>query len=706
MKHFSQRIQEKFNAMCKTGKLFRSSIQGIDLWNLYLKSFVVDPIFRDPESTTHNCNLCNNFIRRYGNLVSINEAYEIDTIFDVELDTDDEYYNVAKQLTQVIKSATISDVFIETRDALSKLCYGNATNTTYQLGVGRNVKRYTKEEAEKFGIVKADQIVEFNHMYLTIDKSFIDTSGSSVDTLMAKFRDPKQVFQRTMAEIPLDVLELVRELILQESLRDGRTHLAKLEHIIKLKSEYDTLNSTVQDNWCWVKSYMLPYAKFKNELLGTFCSDLAGGMDLEHACLTWNKRVDPVNYMQTTAPITSKQKADAIAYIEANGFTSAFDRRYATIADIKASEILHINTTTSGIKAVSLFDKIETKNTKKVNDFKGVEEITIDKFMKDILPTCDSVEAYFKASNQANLVTLTTSKVEDSKPIFKYTNNYSATFYGNIAGQSEIKQAVKSQGGGVDGVLRFSIMWSENDSIDDSDLDAWCIEPNGNGIGFSSRNSKTGGNLDIDITQPLSHKQNKKEVVENITFPAINTMLNGKYKFYVNQFSARNSKGFKAEIEFNGEIYQYEYNKAVSGNVNVAEVTLTNGVFEIKHILPTSTSIGVSKNIYGIDTNEFHKVNLICLSPNHWETAIGNKYYFFMLENCRTTDSIKSFHNEHLIPELLQFKHMTNAISAITMIEPSGAEQLSGLGFNATLRNELLLRITSGTLKRVVKILF
>ena len=50
--------------MCQTGKLFRSTMTGREVWDLYLDSFEEDPIFRDPQSSEHNCNLCNNFIRR------------------------------------------------------------------------------------------------------------------------------------------------------------------------------------------------------------------------------------------------------------------------------------------------------------------------------------------------------------------------------------------------------------------------------------------------------------------------------------------------------------------------------------------------------------------------------------------------------------------------------------------------------------------
>ena len=93
------------------------------------------------------------------------------------------------------------------------------------------------------------------------------------------------------------------------------------------------------------------------------------------------------------------------------------------------------------------------------------------------------------------MVSLTTANNKDSKPIFKWTNNYSWTFNGNLAGKSMIKEAVATKGGKVDGVLRFSIMWGEGKTSDDnSDLDAWAKEPNGTTIGFNSDYRKDRGN--------------------------------------------------------------------------------------------------------------------------------------------------------------------------------------------------------------------
>jgi len=708
---FTQLMQAQLDKMSKTGKLFRSQVTGDKVWEMYLNSFDehTNPVFRDPASTEKNCNNCHNFIRRYGNIIAIDADNKIITLFDFECD--EEFDATAKMLSAKLKNSKVTNVFFETFDELNSLPYESCSkkNAVFQLGLSLNHKRYTKEEAEKFGVVKPNEIKTFNHMHLFLPKQFVDTTGVSVEAIMGNYRDAKDVFKRGMEEISEDTLKLVKDLINQGSLLNGEAHLFKIEQILPLKQQFDGLPKSEQDNWCWVKSYGLPYAKFRNELIGVLCVELSEGKELNDAVQAWNKRVDPVNYMKATAPITKKQIAEAQKFVEENGYTQSFDRRMAVIDDINVSEILHVNAGDGKIKAVTVFDSVKptTSTRHKRSEFDGVEEVTIDKFMKDILPGCTSVEAFFGNNHQGNLVTLTTANHPESKKIFKWSNNYSWTFNGNLAGKSEIKEAVMSKGGNVTGVLRFSMIWNESGK-DNSDLDAWCQQPDNIKIGYNTGYRKDrgdslstcSGQLDLDNTMP-----NGKLAVENIYFADIKKMKNGVYKFWVNQFSARNSQGFKCEIEFNGETYSYEYNRPVSNNVVVAEVTLKNGEFTIAHKLPATEGAGVSKEVYGLETNQFHRVNLVCLSPNHWNgEKVGNKHYFFMLEGCKAPGSIRSFHNENLIPELLTHRKVMEVLGATNSV-PSVDKQLSGLGFNATVKNELVVKL-QGTHKRMMKIKF
>ena len=250
-------------------------------------------------------------------------------------------------------------------------------------------------------------------------------------------------------------------------------------------------------------------------------------------------------------------------------------------------------------------------------------------------------------------------------------------------------------------MLRFSIQWNE-DGNDNYDLDAHCIEPTGNEIYFNNGRkpdfSPLGGQLDIDIIHP-----NGKIAVENITWGNLSRMKNGTYKFFVHQYLGSVRKGFRAEIEFNGQIYSFDYNKSMrtGEKVQVADVTLENGNFTIKEYITSNMS---SKEVWGITTNQF--VSVMCYSPNYWDEqqGIGNKHYFFMLKNCINPESPNGFFNEYLKQELVQHKRVFEALGSKMRVEQTD-DQLSGIGFSSTQRNELVVKVKGNT-ERILKIKF
>jgi hypothetical protein len=209
-----------------------------------------------------------------------------------------------------------------------------------------------------------------------------------------------------------------------------------------------------------------------------------------------------------------------------------------------------------------------------------------------------------------------------------------------------------------------------------------------------------GGELDIDIINP---KRNVP-AVENITFPDKNTMLTGTYVFLVHCYSSRGGKsGFRAEIEVGGQKYEFDYDKPMDyyEKVIVATVTLKKDrTFVVEEKLSSRTS---SKDVWNLKTNQFVPVELMMYSPNHWDNQkIGNKHFMFMLEDCENPETPNGFYNEFLRQELITHKRFFEALGSKMKVEKSD-NQLSGLGFSSTQRNNVLIKVIGHT-ERILNI--
>jgi len=181
-------------------------------------------------------------------------------------------------------------------------------------------------------------------------------------------------------------------------------------------------------------------------------------------------------------------------------------------------------------------------------------------------------------------------------------------------------------------------------------------------------------------------------------------MKNGDYRFWLHNYSSvRSKKGFSAQIEFEGKTYDFAHDKPVAGrdSIPVATVKLKDNKFSLIGDLKLSTS---SKEKWGVNSNTWVKVTNALVSPNYWSQSIGNRSYFFFLENCVSDETPRPFLNEFLKPELDEHRKTMEVVGSKLKIQENPA-QLSGLGFSETQRSDILVRV-EGSFKRTLRIKF
>ena len=493
------------------------------------------------------------------------------------------------------------------------------------------------------------------------------------------------------------------ELIASKSLYKGEEWKNVLKRFLGYKRNYDKLAGNEKENYAWENSVIAGsvIGRIRNHSIGTLLTNISEGMELDEAVRKYEMIVAPTNYKRPKAIYTKKMLEEARKTVEELGYTDSLERRFAVLDDISVNNILFSNKdAVKRMKGANVFDDMAEEISTDIKKFSKVDEIGINDFIKNILPTAKEVEVFLENRHAPNMVSLIAPKNADSKTMFKWDNGFSWAYAGNIT-DSNIKENVKAAGGKVDGDLRFSLQWNDEE-YNPNDFDAHCIEPDGEHISFRHKFSSHRGELDVDIIQP---KQGVA-AVENITYPDRKYMIDGTYQLSVHCFLNRGGKsGFKAEVEFDGVIYSFAYNRPLKLNesVKVAEITLKNGVFSIKELLPSSVS---SKEVWNVHTNGFAPVSVVMYSPNYWDEqdGIGHKHYFFMIKNCVNPETPNGFYNEFLKNELTTHKRVFEALGS-KMAVANAEDQLSGIGFSATKHNDILVKV-KGASERVLRIKF
>ena len=666
---FVETVIEQFESM-KNEQLFVTDVDKDMLWEEYLDSFPKGTNNIRKERREYDCVYCKQFIRNFGNVVAIIDD-KIVTIWDKPVGG---YYGVVSEaLSQIVKTMPIKNVYLN--------------SVSVKVGIRDNIQLLTNGDK-----------IKWNHFAVTVPSKYL-VSDNAIGTTLGEARTNYEMLLKSLNEINVDAMETVLELIDQNSIYRGEEHRNTITSFNVIKNEYDNIeNVSIKHQYVWLKSQEIGYlSRVKNTVIGTLLVDLSNGESLTCAVKKFESKVAPSNYKRPTALVTKKMIENAQKQAKELGIEDSLYRRFATPEDVTINNVLFADRSVKP-QMSGVFDELIEDIKVDVNKFDKVEDVPIGVFVKNIIPKAEKIELLFDNKHRGNLMSIIAPTIPDAKKIFKWDNNFSWSYNGNVA--DSMKVNVKNAGGNVDGVLRFSIQWNdENDNNDD--LDVHCVVPSGEEIYYGHMRSRCGGKLDVDIVRPEN-----KVAVENITWANKSDLVDGTYKFHVNNYTSRGGKsGFTAEIEYDGDIYSYVYDKPLKNreNVNVAviEYSKEKGITFINSLKNEKAST----KVWNIDTQKFQKVTMVMDSPNHWdEKATGNKHHFFIIDGCVSEVMPRGIYNEFLMDTFTPHRKVFEMLGAKLKVE-NDENQLSGLGFSSTQRNSILCRVTSG-FTRVINIKF
>ena len=305
-KKFKGIFQKNFKELTKDAShLFEVELDKDALWELYLSSFPnnTNDIYR--VRGEYDCSCCRQFIRNIGNIVVIKDN-QVKTIWDFDAESTT-FQPVVNALDTFVKSHVISDVYVI---------------KFKKIGTDKNFEQLAN-----------DEVIEWQHFYLDLDKKFVDVTNKSEGEIRGGFRSTRDVFKGSLDKIKEDSLLTVLELISSNTLYKGEEWKFALTEFLKYKKEYDKLQEKDKENYTWEQSVKVGgvIGRIKNHSIGTLLVDISEGMDLDIAVTRYEKIVCPTNYKRPKAIFTQKMLEEAKKTIEELGYMDSLSgRRFAT----------------------------------------------------------------------------------------------------------------------------------------------------------------------------------------------------------------------------------------------------------------------------------------------------------------------------------------------------------------------------------------
>lgn len=633
---FSKAVNLKLKKLAAQGSEFYK-VDCPEIFDHYLAAFPsgTNPIFR--ERTEHDCQCCKQFIRNLGLLVAIEDG-ALQTVWGELGDLPAPYDTVAAAMDELVKSSPIASVF------------------------------RTKES--KFGVEKnfdSRSDIVWHHFYGdTPRRCVVSSPGEQIGRTGSVF----SVFKRGLEELRRLDLDEVVDLIDSNAIYRGEEHRKSVVEFRSLQRVYNLVADKDLFVWDNINS---PAARFRNTVIGTLLVDLSEGKDLEVAVKAFESKVAPSNYKRPTALITPRMIEQAVLRLNELDLEDSINRRFACVEDISVNDIIFVDNDVAGKTKDGITELLmqEVRPAQNVSTGKwGGKEIGIEEF---ISMRSKRIEMILESQHLGNFVSITAPAIPDSRPLFKWDNGFAWSYDGDVA--DSIKQRVKKAGGNVEAKLRCSLAWFNYD-----DLDIHCIDPSNIRIYYGNKS----GVLDVDMN---AGSGTTREPVENLSW---NWLQDGLYRISVQNYNQRESvnTGFQLEVEFEGAVHQFSYERPILNGSGIHCLTLhVQGGRLIKIETHGGVAGGseISTEKWGVKTLLPTRVNMMMLSPNHWENSsrTGNKHYFFILDKCLNPDPARGIYNEFLANSLDQHRKVFEVLGAKTKCQPSN-NQLSGVGFSST----------------------
>lgn len=380
---FNGVIEKTFNgALYGEPSLFTTNVNPDDLWNAYLDGFE-DPI----ERQHHNCNCCRNFIQRYGNLVTISEEGETESVF-WNGPAPRFFLKSVAGMRAMVEIAHVNGVFI-----CSETKLGNRKTGTW------------------------------NHFGVDLPKSYVwKDRVMTADQEAASRREAFAVLNRGLAAFDVGVVGQAVQLLESESLYRSDKILGPAQFLFDLHTARNAARyRKLKDNLVWRALAKAPigWTSPRASMIGTLLEDIASGMSSADVARRFKDKMDPLKYQRPVAPASAGNIAQAEKIVEQLGIAPSLNRRMATMDDLK---IMWIPNPRKPVKAGGVFGYLQKEKSKVETIVGQVQTITWEKFARTVLPK--ALEIHIRLGvGRLPMCGLLTAADPDAPPILQWDEN-------------------------------------------------------------------------------------------------------------------------------------------------------------------------------------------------------------------------------------------------------------------------------------------
>lgn len=676
-KEFAQLVSNKAEKISNEMKVFQ-----VDATKKKIKSIFVNAF---PEDTRqgYNCTACKSWVYKVGTMVGIDNDANLHTVWDVYIPEDSYYHQVAKVMREHIKSLEIREVYIKSIEDFDGFTIGSAPDVVNWHG----------------------NITPFNHFKSKLNYNiFVADKGDKKSNYEGRHSSVKNGLE----EMSLKAIRTVKDLATSNQLHRGDSFMHIIDYLEDVLEKHESYDEDKQKRHCWLLATESASDKgwfSDNTSIVQLLRDLGRGVNKNRALELYKNIVSNSTYMMPTTGYNQSDGEKAINTIETLGLSHSMQRRHLDPLEIPVDDIYWKRL--PEVKVSSIESLILSGVKKDYTPDKHAEEITIEDFISDVVPSANDLEMFVAASHEGNLMNMTTAVNENAPHMFLWDNPVSWSFMGDVAGA--VKTRAKSYGASVDGnELVCTLAWGSR-----NDLDLTVIEkmPSGEkyninyqrgddysnlfkGIKASRVSPFTKGELDLDMN---GVDKNSDTPAENIFWKEILTIPEGTiFDVFVHNYgSAKEMGGFTLVITNGYDVTTLNVSHAIRGDEKIKMVQMMKKGNKIIVSDPNGNPLkhGKGKTTWGINLNTWQKVDIVTTTPNYWgENNTGQKHWCFISNNLKNPNPVRGFYNENLNGELKKHRKVFDSLGDKTRAEYSNT-QTSGLGFSHTQRDSVNIKI-------------